>query len=148
MKRVSKTSALLAGVMLAAPGCQSIDGDSNLSAARMLIPAKELVVSSSLTISAEAFVAAGLIYLIIDPLAPNWKVEVAPMGTRRYRLELTMKRFITGGEGESGAVIRRAGEKLRREGGFDEYAVLEHSESIESRVPIAQRVAHAVIELR
>ena len=146
--RLSTLSALLLAAMLVAPGCKSVDGDSNMSSARMLIPAKELVVSSSLTISAEALAAGGIIFLIIDPLAPNWKVEVEPMGTRRYRVAMTMKRFFVGGEGESSTVLRRTAEKLRREGGFDEYAVLEHSEGIQSRVPIAQRVAHAVIELR
>jgi hypothetical protein len=114
----------------------------------MLIPAKQLNVSPSLTIPAEAIAAAGVIYFIVDPLAPNWKVAVKPIGTRLYHVELTMKRFIVGGEGESYQVIRRAAEKLRREGGFAEYALLEQSEGIESRVTIPQRVAHAVIELR
>jgi hypothetical protein len=59
-----------------------------------------------------------------------------------------MKKFITGGEGESAAVLRRTAETLRKGRGFSEYAILEHSEGIESHVLIAQRVAHAVIELR
>jgi hypothetical protein len=123
-----------------------MEGESN--GPSTLIPAKQLNVSPSLSVPAESLVAAGIIFLIIDPLAPNWKVAVEPMGSRLYRVELTMKRFFTGGEGESYQVIRRTAEKLRREGGFNEYAVLEQSESIESRVTIAQRVAHAVIELR
>jgi hypothetical protein len=58
-------------------------------------------VSPSLAISAEAMVAAGIVYAIVDPLAPNWKVQVEPLGARRYRVNMTMKRFFTGGEGES-----------------------------------------------
>lgn len=146
MKNFPTLLALLAAALLAASGCSSIEGETRKP--RMLIPAKELNVSSSLSISAESLVAAGVIFLIIDPLAPNWKVEIEPMGSRLYRVELTMKRFITGGEGESYQVIRRTAEKLRREGGFNYYFILEQSEGIESRVPIAQRVAHAVVELR
>lgn len=139
-------NALVACALLAAPGCSTMEGEPRWH--RMLIPAKQLNVSPSLTIPAESIAAAGIIYLIIDPLAPNWKVEVEPIGTRLYRVQATMKRFFTGGEGESSQVIRRAADKLRREGGFTEYALLEQSEGIESRVTIAQRVAHAVIELR
>ena len=138
--------SLSACVLLGAAGCSNIEGEPRHH--RMLIPGKQLNVSPSLTIPAEAIAAAGVIYFIVDPLAPNWKVAVTPIGTRLYHVELTMKRFIVGGEGESYQVIRRAAEKLRREGGFTEYALLEQSEGIESRVTIPQRVAHAVIELR
>ena len=51
-------------------------------------------------------------------------------------------------EGEVGPVLRRTAEKLRRDGRFATYAIVEQSEGIESRVTIAQRVAHALIELR
>jgi hypothetical protein len=145
MRRLVR-SALVAGALLAVPGCSNMEGEPRWH--RMLIPAKQLNVSPSLTIPAESIVAGGIIYLIVDPLAPNWKVAVEPIGTRLYRVELTMKRFIVGGEGESYQVIRRTAEKLRRDGGFTEYALLEQSEGIESRVTIPQRVAHAVIELR
>ena len=138
-------SALLAGALFAVAGCSSTDSGSDR---RTLIPARELNVSPSLTIPAEAFAVAAIAWVIIDPLAPNWKVEVESMGQRRFRVDLTMKRFITGGEGEASAVVKRTAEKLRREGGYAEYALLELTEGIESRVPIAQRVAHAVVELR
>ena len=138
--------ALAALLALAALGaCSSIEGDHP---ERLLIPAKQLNVSPSLTIPAESLVAAGIVFFVVDPLAPNWKVEVESLGLRRYRLALTMKRFITGGEGEAAQVVRRAAEKLRKEGGYAEYAMLEFSEGIESHVLIAQRVAQAVVELR
>ena len=139
------TSALVAGALLASAGCSTTDGENRHST---LIPNKSLNLSPSLTIPAEALAMAAIVYVIIDPLAPNWKVEVESMGQRRFRVELTMKRFITGGEGEAAAVVKRTAEKLRREGGYAEYALLELTEGIESRVPIAQRVAHAVVELR
>ena len=141
-----KTIAALLGVALAAAGCSSMEGTENKK--NMLIPARTLNVSPSLSIPAESLVAAGIVFLVIDPLAPNWKVEVEPVGRHRYRMALTMKRFITGGEGEAATVVRRTAEKLRMEGGYNEYALIELTEGIESRVPVAQRVAHALVELR
>ena len=134
-----------AAAVLALAGCSSMD---DYTGPRTLIPARTLNVSPSLQIPAEGIAAGLLIYAIVDPLAPNWKVDVEPLGTRRYRVNLTMKRFITGGEGESTQVFRRAAEKLQHEGGFSEYAVLSFSEGIESKVTIAQRVASGVVELR
>ena len=146
MTRALKLTAIAALATLLFPACTSIEGDNSPS--RMLIPARQLNVSPSLQIPAEALVAAGVIYFIVDPLAPNWKVEVEPVGKHRYRMALTMKRFITGGEGEAAVVVKRAAEKLRKEGGYSEFALVEFSEGIESNVLIAQRLAHAVVELR
>jgi hypothetical protein len=142
VKHALRACAIAAATVVIA-GCSSLDDTQPTT----LIPARSLNLSPSLTIAAESVAAAGIIYAIVDPLAPNWKVEVESLGRQRYRLELTMKRFITGGEGEVGPVVRRAAEKLRRQHGYSDYAVLEQSEGIESRL-IAQRVAHAVIELR
>lgn len=138
-------SALVACALAALAGCSSMD---DYVGPRTLIPARTLNISPSLQIPAEGVVAAALIYAIVDPLAPNWKVEVEPLGTQRYRLNLTMKRFITGGEGESTQVLRRAAEKLQHQHGFSEYTILSYSEGIDSKVTIAQRVASGVVELR
>jgi hypothetical protein len=137
--------AFLAATMLALAGCSSMD---DYTGPNTLIPAKTLDVSPSLHIPAEGLVAIGIIYWIVDPLAPNWKVELERLSDRRYRVNLTMKRFIVGGEGESTQVFRRAAEKLQHERGFSEYAILSFNEGIESKVTIAQRVASGVIELR
>lgn len=137
--------ALAAALMLGLAGCSSMD---DYTGPNTLIPAKTLDVSPSLHIPAEGIVAIGIIYWIVDPLAPNWKVELERLSDRRYRVNLTMKRFITGGEGESAQVFRRAAEKLQHERNFSEYAILSYNEGIESKVTIAQRVASGVIELR
>ena len=144
MIRTVKT-ALLAFAALIIAGCSHTDRENSH---KSLIPGHTLNVSPSLSIPAEGIAAGVLVYLIIDPLAPNWKVEVQPIGQRRFSIRMTMKRFITGGEGEIGSVVRRTAETLREEGGYAEYALIELTEGIESRVPIAQRVAHAVVELR
>ena len=144
MKGVVIACAFAASAVLGAAGCSSTKGDHP---EHLLIPAKTLNVSPSLTIPAELIALGGIAYYFVDPLAPNWNVEVASLGSGRYRLALTMKRFTTGGEGEVSSVVRRTAEKLRQDGGFSGFAVVEQSEGIESRVPIAQRVAHALIEL-
>jgi hypothetical protein len=113
-----------------------------------LIPARTLNLAPSLTIPAETLAAAGVIFWFLDPLAPNWRVEVEILGDQRFRVAMTMKRFTTGGEGEVVPVLKRTAEKLRRDTGARQFVILELSEGIESRVPIAQRVAHAVVELR
>jgi hypothetical protein len=141
---VLRVAAAAAAVMLALPGCSTIDEDSPTT----LIPNKTLDISPSLTIPAETIVAGAIIYWFVDPLAPNWRVEVEALGEQRFRLAMKMKRFIIGGEGEAGAVVRRTAEKLRRDAGAREFVILELSEGIESRVPIAQRVAHAVVQLQ
>ena len=143
MKRLFGIIPAAAAVLFVA-GCSTIEDNGPST----LIPAKQLDVSPSLHIPAETMVAGALIYLFVDPLAPNWRVEVEDLGERRFRVEMTMKRFITGGEGEVMPVLRRTADKLRREKGSREYLIVELSEGIESRVPIAQRVAHAVVELR
>jgi hypothetical protein len=144
MRRALRIALVMSAAGVAG-GCSHMDGDNSH---KSLIPSHSLNISPSLSIPAEGIAAIGIVYLIIDPLAPNWKVEVAPVGQRRFSIRMTMKRFITGGEGEIGPVLRRAAEKLRDEGGYAEYALIELTEGIESRVPIAQRVAHGVIELR
>lgn len=139
-----KKCGALATVLIVLGGCSSIDDNRS----RTLIPARQLDLSSSLHIPAETMLAAGAIFWFVDPLAPNWRVEVEDLGERRFRVGMTMKRFTTGGDGEVVPVLRRTAEKLRREKGFREYSIIELTEGIESRVPIAQRVAHAVVELR
>jgi hypothetical protein len=129
---------------LALAACSTIDEDSPST----LIPNKTLNISPSLTIPAETLAAIGIIYWFVDPLAPNWRVEVEALGEQRFRVAMTMKRFITGGEGEVLPVLKRTAEKLRRDTQSSEFVIVELSEGIESRVPVAQRVAHAVVQLR
>jgi hypothetical protein len=135
----------LCGVAVVAAACSSIEGENRKNT---LIPARTLNVSPSLIIPAEWIAAAGAVFFIVDPLAPNWKVEIESLGEQRYRIAMTMKRFTNGGEGESDAILRRTAEKLVRERHSAGYAVLEQTEGIDSHVTLAQRVAQAVIELR
>jgi hypothetical protein len=138
-------AAARCAALLGLAGCSHMD---DYTGPNTLVPARTLDVSPSLHIPAEGLLAAGIIYWIVDPLAPNWSVQLEKLSERRYRVNLTMKRFFTGGEGESGQVFRRAAEKLQHEGGYNEYVILSYNEGIESKVTLAQRVASGVVELR
>jgi len=134
-----RTLVAACAVMLAA--CTSIDGPSPV-----MIPNKELVISRSLAIPADVIMLAIATYLVIDPLAPNWRVEESALGGDRYLIALTKKRFTTGGDGEAGQVFRRRVAAIAREQGYASHDVLEYAEGIESNVPIAQRVTHGVVQ--
>jgi len=122
-------------------------GIENAPSSHVLIPAETLNVSRSLSIPAESLVAAGLLFVVVDPLAPNWRIEQATLGEGRYRIALRKKRFTTGGDGEAVQVLRRRGEQLSREYGGGGYRIVEFSEGIESSTPIAQRVAQGIVEI-
>jgi hypothetical protein len=119
--------ALIACALLGAAGCSSTEGNGSK---RALVP----VGTSNLSVS-------------LDGLFQNWNVEIAPLGMQRYGVSLTMRRIFTGGEGESAPVLRHVAEKLREQGGYTGYVLLDQSEGIKSQLPFAQRVAYAVVEL-
>ncbi len=127
-------------------GPQVTDGSGNRLST--LIPNKSLQVSSGFGLSMETIALVALIDWAVDPLAPNWQLAQAPLGEDRVRISLRKKRFTTGGDGEAAQLFARRAEKLKSEGGYVAYAVLEYTEGIESSVPIAQRVAQGVIELK
>jgi len=70
------------------------------------------------------------------------------MGDNRFRISLRKKRFVTGGDGEAAQIFYRRAEQIVRENGYAGYTVLEFGEGVESTVPIAQRVARGVIQVK
>lgn len=98
------------------------------------------------TVAAAAAVAGG-VYLIYDPFAANWDIEESMVNDQTYRLSLTMKRFHTGGAGESLQVLKRRASQLQHEKGFAGYQILEYTEGIESRTIGSRRVADGVVRL-
>jgi hypothetical protein len=125
-------------------GCSST-GDNNKN--NFLIPDQTLNISKSLTIPAEGLVLGAIVYLIVDPLAPNWQIEQSQVDTDRFRIALMKKRFTTGGDGEAAPVFYRRAEQIARANGGTRYRVLEFTEGVESTVPIARRVAQGTIEV-
>ncbi len=91
--------------------------------------------------------AAAAIYLIYDPLAPNWELEEAKLSDDTYRLSMKMKRFHTGGAGEALQILKRRAVQLREEGGHAAYEILEYTEGVESRTLGAQRVAEGLVRV-
>jgi hypothetical protein len=132
------------GALLA--GCASTDGPSPV-----LIPNKELQISKSLAIPAEGLVLGAIALIVIDPLAPNWRIEQYDLGQKRYAFALRKKRFANGGDGEAAQVFQRRVAELAREHGYGSYEVLEFTAGIESNVPmvpVAQRVLHGIVQYR
>ena len=137
-------TAVGAGAVALVAGCQSTDGPSPV-----LIPNEELVLSRSVSIPADVMTLGVSIYLAVDPLAPNWRIEQADLGDNRYAFALKRKRFTSGGDGEAMQVFRRRVEQLARERGYGSFEVLAFTEGVDSSFPIvAQRVSHGVVQFR
>lgn len=129
-------------------GCKSVNGDYPRN--QTLIPSAGLKLSENYTLPLEKLVyfagAAYVVYLVLDPLAPNWEIEEARLDDDTYYLGMRMKRFHTGGDGEARMVFRRRAEQLARAGGYAGYEVMSFSEGVQSDL-IAQRVSEGVIQL-
>jgi hypothetical protein len=132
---------LACGAVAVLGACTTTDGPSPVT-----IPNRSPEVSHSLSIPADTIVLDASIFVIVDPLAPNWQIEQRDLGDGRYAITLKKKRFTTGGDGESRQVLRRWVDKLTREQDFSSHQVLEFSEGIVSNVLIAQRVATSIVQ--
>lgn len=91
--------------------------------------------------------AVGLIYVVYDPLAPNWKIEEKALNADTYYLSMQAKSFRTGGDGEAMMILKRRALKLQRENGFTGYRILDYSEGIESSTPFTHRFSEGTIQL-
>ncbi|MBK7952859.1 MAG: hypothetical protein IPK02_02200 [Candidatus Accumulibacter sp.] len=91
--------------------------------------------------------AAVAAYVVYDPLAPNWTIEERILDRDTYRLSMRAKSFRTGGDGESGLILKRRALQLQRERGFPAYRILDYSEGVESSTPFTHRFAEGVIQL-
>ncbi len=145
----------LLGLLLATglAGCTGITSrlEGNVPRTGSLVPNTMLQLTPSLGIPLEKIVFwgvyAGAAYLIIDPLAPNWTIEEAPLSDDYVHISLKMRRYYAGGAGEAGVVFNRRAKDLVQYGGFDAYQVLEYSEGMESSILGSQRVCEGVIRL-
>jgi hypothetical protein len=89
----------------------------------------------------------GLAYLIYDPLAPNWEIEETRLSEDRFYLQLRMKRYFTGGEGEAKRIFQRRAAQLQRELGYFAFRILDYSEGIDSQTLAARRFGEGSIQL-
>lgn len=127
-------------------GCGSTGSGSS-----SLIPDKTIRLTANTSVSlatlATAAVVGAAIYVVYDPLAPNWEIEESQLNEETYRLSLKMKRFHTGGAGESIQILKRRATQLQYEQGFGGYQILEYSEGIDSQTIGARRVGEGVIRM-
>lgn len=171
----SASIAIVAGGAIALAGCTNTTGPhgstvfgfdntlyvpqvdtSNVLSARIpyagsVLPDTTLQLTPSFGISLEKLVFwgayAGAAYLILDPLAPNWKIEQAAFPGDHVHLSLQMKRYYSGGAGEARQMFHRRAKQIMRDGGYAAYEVVEYTEGLDSSVLGSQRVAEGVIVL-
>ena len=91
--------------------------------------------------------STALLYIIYDPLAPNWTIKERALNSDTYLLFLRAKSFRTGGDGEAMQIVKRRALQLQREKGYAGYRILDYSESIESSTPLTHRVSEGTIQL-
>jgi hypothetical protein len=124
---------------------------SACSGSSPLVPNKVFNLTSKTAISSASIatgaVLIGAVYLVYDPLAPNWEIEESKLSEDTYRLSLKMKRFHTGGAGESMQVFKRRVSQLQAEQGFGGSQILEYTEGIDSQTIGARRVAEGTVRL-
>ena len=136
---------LLASAVLG--GCSSTGSGGS----KPLIPNQSIQLTAkhaiSLSTLATGAVIVGAIYLVYDPLAPNWEIEESRLNEDTYRFSLKMKRYHTGGSGESIQALKRRASQLQYEQGFASYEILEYTEGIDSQTVGARRVAEGTIKL-
>ncbi|MDE1547159.1 hypothetical protein PTW32_17230 [Dechloromonas agitata] len=142
--RLTAIALLLGGVMLT--GCSSTSGGSS-----PLIPDKAIQLTAGTSISLSTLASAAMlgaaVYVIYDPLAPNWEIEETRLNDSTFRFAMKMKRYHTGGAGESIQILKRRASQLQYEQGFGSYQILEYSEGIDSQTIGARRVAEGVVRL-
>jgi len=90
---------------------------------------------------------SALLYIIYDPLAPNWTIKERALTAEMYHLSLRAKHFRIGGDGEAMQILKRRALQLQREKGFSGYRVLDYSEGVESSTPFTYRVSEGTIQL-
>lgn len=116
-----------------------------------LIPNKTIQLTAGTSVTAASLVTGaavlGAIYVVYDPLAPNWEIEESRLTEDTFRLSMKMKRFHTGGAGESLQIFKRRAMQLQSELGYARYDILEYSEGIESQTLGARRVGEGVVRL-
>lgn len=141
-----KLVPLLVAAMVLVTGCSSTG-----SGGSPLIPNKALQLTANTSVSlstlASAAVIAAAVYVVYDPLAPNWEIEESRLNDDTYRFSLKMKRYHTGGAGESIQILKRRASQLQYEQGFGSYQIVEYTEGIDSQTIGARRVAEGVIRL-
>jgi len=104
---------------------------------------------SALGLPGEVFSAkqSALLYMIYDPLAPNWSIKEKALNRETYYLSLRAKSFRTGGDGEAIQILKRRAAQLKRELGYADYRIVDYTEGVESSTPFTHRYSEGTIQL-
>jgi hypothetical protein len=143
---MTKTALILLSTAIGLSACSTpqkvgtplISDKSIQLTSKLALPYSDLVTSA---------VVAAAVHFIYDPLAPNWEIEEAQLSDDTYRFSLKMKRFHTGGAGESIQILKRRASQLQNDQGFSSYQLTEYTEGVESQTLGARRVAEGTIKL-
>lgn len=146
---------LLLLAVLALAGCAGKPGvdraETFVPRKGSVIPNTSLKLTPSITMPLEKIINwglyAGVAYLVLDPLAPNWQIEETPLGEEHIHFSLKMKRYYSGGAGEARAVFHRRAKELTLLNEFEAYQVVEYNEGMQSSLLGAQRTAEGVVKL-
>ncbi|WP_176785899.1 hypothetical protein [Propionivibrio dicarboxylicus] len=116
-----------------------------------LLPNNTLKLTPGVSVTVEEALAVGMvgaaIYLVYDPLAPNWEIEEKPLSDDTYALSLRAKSFRIGGDGEAYQIMKRRAAQLQQLRGYTGYRIVSYSEGIESGTPFTHRVGEGTIRL-
>lgn len=96
----------------------------------------------------EANIALGIalgVYLVYDPLAPNWEIREERINPETYRLSMKLKRFHTGGAGEPMQILKRRALQLQGENFLGDYRIVDYTESIDSQTLGARRIVEGTV---
>lgn len=153
-----KNLTLAIGVISVFAGCTSvprvlpsITPAATSTTTLPLVPeqAIQLTAKTAVTFTtlANGAMLGAVIYLVYDPLAPNWEIEESRLSDDTYYFSLKMKRYHTGGAGESMQIVRRRAYQLQAEQGYSSYQLVQYTEGIDSQTLGARRVAEGTIKL-
>lgn len=87
-------------------------------------------------------------YRIYDPFYDTWDLEEADLGNNRFYIEMKMKHFNRGGEGEALLIFKRRADKLRELRQMGSFEIIEFNETVENQVLHTRRTANGVFELK
>lgn len=148
LRRALRRALLLAGCGLLG-ACSAINGTYPRSSP--ILPDAGIRLTTGTTITFEQVLGVGiagaLIYVVYDPLAPNWTIEEQALNPDTYALALRAKSFRIGGDGESMQIFKRRAQQLQREKGYAAYRILDYSEAIDSGTPFTHRTSQGIIQL-
>lgn len=149
MRGLCRTAALW-GLALLVASCGSTQ-TKTLPSSGSLLPNATVQVGPTIAYTVEQIAVAGvagaLLYVVYDPLAPNWRIEETRLNDDTYSFSLRAKSFRVGGDGEAIQVVKRRAAQLQRERGYAGYRLLDYSEGIESSTPLTYRVSEGTLQL-